>query len=286
MHAEQEITEKMAAIPGVSSVAMTSLVPMTNSGWQDGLFADDHVYNESQIPPLRRFKFDSPGLLKTMGGSLVAGRDFTWTDVYEKRPVAIVSENLARELWGQPGKAIGKRVRESLKAPWREIVGVVSDERAMGVDMKAPTTVIWPILLDNFSGNKTFVWRSLSYVIRSPRTGSKGFLDEINRAVWSVNSNLPVANVHTLQDIYDKSLARTSFTLVMLAIAGAMALLLGMVGIYGVIAYSVSQSDPRKSGIRMALGARKEELMRMFVGQGLRLALVGVACGMVAAFLD
>ena len=282
MREEQAIMEKIAAIPGVSSVAVTSLIPMTSSGWQDGLFAQDHVYSESQIPPLRHFKFNSPGLLKTMGNSLVVGRDFTWTDVYEKRPVAMVSENLARELWHEPGAAIGKRVRESLKAPWREVVGVVSDERDSGVDQKAPTIVIWPVLIDNFSGNKTFVWRSLSYIVRSPRTGSKGFLDEISRAVWSVNPNLPVANVHTLQEIYTKSLARTSFTLVMLAIAGAMALLLGVVGIYGVISYSVSQRT-REIGIRMALGARKDELMRMFVGQGLRLALIGVACGLLAA---
>ncbi len=279
---EQAIMEKLAAIPGVSSVAMTSLIPMTNSGWQDGLFAEDHVYSESQIPPLRHFKFNSPGLIKTMGNSLVAGRDFTWTDVYEKRPVAMVSENLARELWHEPGAAIGKRVREGLKAPWREVIGVVSDERDSGVDQKAPTIVIWPTLLDNFSGNKTFVWRSLPYVIRSPRTGSKGFLDEISRAVWSVNPNLPLSNIRTLSEIYSKSLARTAFTLVMLALAGAMALLLGVVGIYGVISYSVSQRT-REIGIRMALGARKEELMRMFVGEGLRLALIGVACGLIAA---
>jgi len=282
MRTEQAIMEKIAAIPGVSSVGLTSLIPLTNSGWQDGLFAEDHAYNESQIPPLRHFKFNSPGLLKTMGNTLVAGRDFTWTDVYEKRPVAMVSENLARELWRAPQAAIGKRVRESLKAPWREVVGVVSDERDRGLDQKAPTIVIWPTLLDNFAGNKTFVWRSLPYIIRSPRTGSKGFLDEISRAVWSVNPNLPLANVRTLQEIYNKSLARTSFTLVMLAIAGAMALLLGVVGIYGVISYSVSQRT-REIGIRMALGARKDELMRMFVGQGLRLALIGVACGLAAA---
>jgi putative ABC transport system permease protein len=279
---EQEIVEKISAVPGVSSVALTSLIPMTNSGWQDGLFAEDHVYNESQIPPLRHFKFVSPGLLKTMGNSLVAGRDFTWTDLYDKRPVAMVSENLAREWWGDPRSAIGKRVRESLKAPWREVVGVVSDERDAGVDQKAPTIVIWPILMDDFAGDKKFVWRNLAYIIRSSRTGSRGFLDEISRAVWSVNPNLPLANVHTLQEIYNKSLARTSFTLVMLAIAGAMALLLGVVGIYGVISYSVSQRT-REIGIRMALGARAEELMRMFVGQGLRLALIGVACGLVAA---
>jgi predicted permease len=279
---EQAIVEKISAIPGVTSAGATSLIPMSNRGWQDAVFAEDHVYSESQIPPLRHFKFVTPGLLKTMGNSLIAGREFTWTDVFEKRKVAMISENMARELWGEPGKAIGKRMRESLKAPWREVVGVVSDEREDGVDQKAPTIVIWPILMDTFAGDDKFINRGMSYIIRSSRTGSRGFLDEISRAVWSVNPNLPLADVHTLQEIYNKSLARTSFTLVMLAIAGTMALLLGVVGIYGVISYSVSQRT-REIGIRMALGARKDELMRMFVAQGLRLALIGVACGLAAA---
>jgi predicted permease len=279
---EQAILEKIAAIPGVSSTGATSLIPMTNRGWQDAVFAEDQTYSESQIPPLRHFKFFTPGLLKAMGNSLIAGRDLTWTDVYEKRKVAMVSENMARELWGEPRAAIGKRIRESLNAPWHEVVGVVSDERDDGADQKAPPVVIWPILIANFAGDKVFEMRYLSYIIRSSRTGSHGFLDEISKAVWSVNPNLPLAKVQTLQEIYDKSMARTSFTLVMLAIAGAMALLLGVVGIYGVISYSVSQRT-REIGIRMALGARKEELIRMFLGQGLRLALIGVACGLIAA---
>ncbi|MGA3203595.1 MAG: ADOP family duplicated permease, partial [Bryobacteraceae bacterium] len=279
---EQAIMEKISAIPGVASVGLTSKIPMTNSGWQDGVYAEDHPYSESQIPPLRHYKFISPGLLKTMGNALIAGREFTWTDTYERRPVAMVSENVARELWGEPRAAIGKRVRESLKGQWREVVGVVSDERDRGVDQKAPSIVIWPILIDDFAGNKTFAWRNIGYIVRSKRTGSSGFLNEISQAVWSVNPNLPLADVHTLQEIYNKSLARTSFTLVMLGIAGAMALLLGVVGIYGVISYSVSQRT-REIGIRMALGARKDELTRMFVGQGLRLAAIGVACGLLAA---
>jgi predicted permease len=283
IHMEQNIKERIAAVPGISSVGLSSTIPMTTEGWHDAIFAEDKVYSGNQIPPLRRFRFISPDLLKTMGNRIVAGRDFTWTDTYEKRPVAMVSENLARELWGSPAAAIGKRIRESLKAPWREVVGVVSDERDDGVNQKAPTVVFWPLLMDNFSGDQVSVRRYLAVMIRSDRTGSSSFLDDVRRAVWSMNPNLPLAEVRTLQEIYNRSLARTSFTLVMLAIAGGMALLLGVVGIYGVISYSVSQRT-REIGIRMALGAQKETLTRIFVSHGLRLVAIGVACGLVAAF--
>ena len=125
--------------------------------------------------------------------------------------------------------------------------------------------------------------RNLTYVIRSSRTGSNGFVNDLGTAVWSINPNLPLASVRTLQEIYDASLARTSFTLVMLAIAGGMALLLGVAGIYGVISYSVSQRT-REIGIRIALGAQRQAVTRMFVAHGLMLAGVGVAIGLIAAF--
>jgi len=282
VHMEQNILDKMAAIPGVASAGLTSIIPMEGMGWHDAIFARDHVYSESQIPPLRTFKFVSPGLLKTMGNTLVAGRDFSWTDVYEKRSIAMVSENLARELWKDPASAIGKQIRENLKAPWREVVGVVGDEREDGVDKKAPAIAYWPPVMDNFSGDKTSVRRTMAYIVRSSRTGSDSFLKEIQQAVWSVNPNLPLASVRTLQEIYDKSLARTSFTLVMLAIAGGMALLIGVVGIYGVISYSVSQRT-REIGIRIALGAPREELTGMFIRQGAILAGIGTVFGLAAA---
>jgi predicted permease len=279
---EQAIMDKIAAIPGVTSVGLTSVVPMDGNGWRDPIFAEDHVYAGSQIPALRSYKIVSPGLLGTMGNTVIAGRDFTWTDVYDKRPVALISENFARELWREPRAAIGKRIRESLKGEWREIVGVVSDERDNGVDQKAPTIAFWPLLMAKFVGDDIFASRSLAYVVRSTRAGSSGLVNEIGQAVWSINPNLPLANVRTQQELFDRSMARTSFTLVMLAIAGAMALLLGIAGVYGVISYAVSQRT-REIGIRIALGAQHGEVTRMFVGHGLRLAAIGVACGLAAA---
>jgi predicted permease len=282
---EQAILDKIAAVPGVESAAIASTVTMSGEGWHDPLFAQDRTYQESEIPPLRLFKMVSPGYMKTLGGSLVAGRDFTWEDLHQMRPVAMVSENLARELWGQPAAAIGKRVRPYPKGLWREVVGVLSDTRDNGLNQKAPTVAYWPLLMVDFAPtpeNPNFVSRTVSYLVRSSRTGSSGFANELGRAVWSVNPNLPLASTRTLQEIYDASLARTSFTLVLLGIAGAMALLLGVAGIYGVISYAVSQRT-REIGIRIALGAPAAAVRRMFVVHGLTLAAIGVAIGLAAA---
>jgi len=278
----QAIMEKIAATPGVTSVALTSIVPMSDSGWHDPIFAEDKTYEPGKLPPLRTYKIVSPGLMKTLGNTLIAGRDFTWADNYEKRPVAMVTENLARELWGAPQNAIGRRIRENLDGAWREVVGVVSDQRDEGVDKKAPTTVLWPMLMTKFSGDEVFARRTIAYMVRSSRTGSAGFVNEVSRAVWSVNPNLPLAGVRTLDSVVKASMARTSFTLVMLAMAGGMALLLGVAGIYGVLSYSVSQRT-REIGIRMALGAQRAQVTGMFIRYGVGLAGIGIVCGIAAA---
>jgi putative ABC transport system permease protein len=281
------ILDKLATVPGVTSVGFASIVTMTGGGWHDPLYAQDRTYTDSQVPPIRLFKFVSPGYLKTMGTPIIAGRDFTWADALELQPVALVSENLARELWGQPAAAIGKRVRPYSKGVWREVVGVVGDMRDDGLNKKAATAAYWPVLMKVFTpGAKDdeppFVARGLTYVVRSTRTGADGFADELGRAIWSINPNLPLASVRSLQEIYDASLARTSFTLAMLGIAGGMALLLGVAGIYGVISYSVAQRS-REIGIRLALGAQPQSVTRMFVRHGLMLSGVGVAIGLAVA---
>jgi ABC-type antimicrobial peptide transport system permease subunit len=216
---------------------------------------------------------------------LVAGRDFTWTEIYGRRPVVMISENLARELWGTASAALAKRVGTASagSATWREVIGVVQDVRENGVHEPAPAIVYWPYFGDAiYSKGKSTVARTVTFAVRSSRTGSESLLNQVRQAVWSVNASLPVAAVRTMRDVYDQSLARTSFTLVMLAIAGAMALVLGIIGIYGVISYAVSQRR-REIGIRLALGAPPRELGRMFVRYALMLASIGVTVGLVAA---
>jgi predicted permease len=282
MRMENDMLDKLAAIPGVSRVAFAASVPLEGNDNNDIFYAEDHAYAANQIPPIRRFRRAGPGYFEALGIPLLAGRDFTWTDHYEKRRVVILSENLARELWREPRAALGKRVRQGLAEPWREVVGVVGDVREDGVHQPAPPMVYWPLMMENFYGEAVNVTRGGTFIVRTNRAATERFLAETRRAIWSVNANLPVYSVRTLQDLYGLSLSRTSFTLVLLAIAGAMALILGMVGIYGVIAYAVSQRT-REIGVRIALGAPAGGLQRMFVGEGLVLAATGAAIGLGAA---
>jgi putative ABC transport system permease protein len=275
---EEAIQRKIEALAGVSRVAMTSLIPL-EGGSDNPVYAEDQALAEGGIPPIRRFKFVSPGYISAIGSRLVAGRGLTWNELYNRAPVALVSENMARELWRDPRAAVGKRIRATLRDDWREVIGVVADLHDNGIDQKAPTIVYWPLLQKNFGAGAI---RSVAYLIRTPRAGSAGLRQEIQQAVASVNPHLPVADVKTLESAYERSLARTSLTLVLLAIAGSMALLLGVVGIYGVISYSVAQRT-REVGIRIALGAPLQEVTRLFVRYGLVMSGIGAICGLTAA---
>jgi len=280
----EEILRKVEAVPGVSSAALTTSVPLDGNGSYDPVFAEDHSYRPGELAPIRRFKWVSPGALKTLGTPMIAGRDFTWTEIYDKRPVVLVSENVAREMWQTPQAALGKRVRVGTTDDWREVVGVVADVYDDGLNKKPSTSIYWPILMSNFEGDKVSARRELAFVLRTPRAGTEGLMKEVRQAVWSVDANLPLATVRTVDYYYRSSMARTSFTLLMLGVAGAMALLLGTVGLYGVIAYSVSQRT-REIGIRMAMGAQRSELTGMFVRHGVMLTGIGVGIGLVFALL-
>ena len=279
---EEDITNQLERIPGVQSAAITDEVPMGGHRSSDVLFARDHVYREGEIPPVHRFVFASPGLFHTLGAPLIAGRDFTWTDNDKKTPVVMVSESLAREYWGSSAAALDKQVQEATTEDWRKVVGVVGDIHNDGVDRPAPGVAYFPLRHIHLYGDKEAVIRRMSFVIRSAGAGSESFLKEIRQSVWSVNPNLPLAETRTLEELYRKSMARTSFTLVLLMIAAGMALLLGTIGIYGVIAYTISQRT-REIGIRMALGAQSGEVAAMFVRHAMMLVGIGAVCGLLSA---
>jgi putative ABC transport system permease protein len=284
---EEEILRKLEVIPGVSSVCFSGAIPIGGgAGWTDVIYAKDSTHAPGGNPTCR-FQFVAPGFFKTFGTPLLAGRDYIWNEIYNQALIAIVSEKFAREYWGAPASALGKQIRASQTDDWREVIGVVGDVRQDGVDKEAPASVYWPIIAANFGGNpgvEDYALRNATFSVRSPRAGSESLINEMRQAVWSVAPNLPLAKINTLNYYYTRSMARTSFTLVMLIVAGAMGLLLGIVGLYGVIAYSVSQRR-REIGIRMALGADKITILKLVIRQGIKLALLGVAIGIACALV-
>ena len=273
------VTEQLARVPGVTSVGLSSSITM--DGEDNGNYAAIEQFPDpaGAMVKLRRFKSIGSGYFETMGNRLVAGRSLTWNDIYNQRPVVIISEPLAREYWGEPAKAIGKRLRgSSPRFPWREIIGVSGNERDDGLTQPPTQIVYWPML------NEAYRWRTMAFVVRSTRVGTPGFVRELEQAVWSVNPNLPLATVQTLEEIEAMSMTQTSFALVMLGIAASVALLIGMVGIYGAIAYSAAQRT-REIGVRMALGAQISDVRTLFLRHGLWLTAIGIAIGIGIALV-
>ncbi len=278
----EQLAAAASRVPGVESVGLSSSLTMDGNNSNDPIFAEGITPEGGPMPPLRRFKWIAPGYLETMGNRLVAGRVITWEDVHGRRPVAMISEGFARELFGSPAAAIGRRIRETPQNPWREIVGVAGDDRDNGLNAPAPATVYWPMAMERFWNLDVFVRRSMSFAVRTSRAGSPTLLAELQRAVWSLNPALPVANPMTLADIRAGSMAQTSFALTMLGIAAVVALLLGLVGIYGVIACIAAQRT-REIGVRMALGAQARDVARLFLAHGVKIVAAGVAIGLVVA---
>jgi predicted lysophospholipase L1 biosynthesis ABC-type transport system permease subunit len=206
-----------------------------------------------------------------------------WSDIEAGGRVVVVSEDFVREMGMEPAGALGLRVRfTNTRDDWRELIGVVQSVHEAGVHQAPPSMVYWPVLAENLFGSAAVGAPSVTFAIRSERAGTASLVEEVRQAVRSVSASIPVGQERTMQQLYAGSLARTSFTLVLLGIAGAMALALGVIGIYGVIAYVVAQRT-RELGIRAALGARPGQLERMFVRQGLVLTGVGAIVGVVAA---
>ena len=282
---DHEILDAIAALPGVQAAGFTSTLPMEGAPFTIDLpvAIEGQPAADGGTPPPRRMKFVSPGYFDAMRTRIIAGRDLTWADIDAGGKVALVSEDFVRNIGVEPAAALGMRLRPPAETDaWREVIGVVQSLKDNGVHADAPTLVYWPILMENAFGSPAIGVPPVAFVIRTDRAGTAGLLTEIRTKVWSINPSIPIALERTMQTLYAGSLARTSFTLVMLAIAGGMALALGLLGIYGVIAYIVSQRS-REIGIRLALGAQPHEVQKMFLRHGLMLTGVGLAIGLVAA---
>ncbi len=284
----ERIARRLAEIPGVNSVGLATSIPMGPGNNVNPLYVDGVEYTGDQTATIRRHKWIGEGYLETLQIPLLLGRSLTWQDVHDRVPAVLVSESLAREYWGSPEAAMGQRLAVRPDPPrWYEVVGVVADVLDDGLGQVPPPMVYWPQVTLAFWEGTTLddvqTWRSMGYAVRSPRVGTTGFLQEVRNAVWEINPNLPVRGLLSVEDLMAQSVSRTSFTLLLLGVAGGVALLLGIVGVYGVISYAVSQRG-RELGLRMALGAQAGQVKGMVVRQGLVLAGIGVIVGLGLAF--
>jgi predicted permease len=274
----ERMVREIERIPGVTSVGLSTRLPMVGESYGQST----HVQGiTGEYPPTRQYKFVSGEYFETMEIPILAGRGITWDDIHSLAAVAVVNERFASEYWDTPSEAIGQQISMLVGGPWRRIVGVSGNVRDDGLDREDPALVYWPFVMADFWGIDRYVMSSLSYAIRTT-VSPRSIVPQVRAAVWSVNPTVPLADVRTQQDVLLQSTARTSFIMVLLGVAAGLSLMLGLVGLYSVIAYMVSQRA-REIGIRLALGARAREVMGMVVRRGLVLALAGVIMGLAAA---
>ncbi len=271
----EQMENALASLPGVESVGFAQCPPLMGVCLSSSLQVESSLLAADALPPITPLNYASPRYFETLGTPLLAGRTFEWADHHAARPVVIVSEGFARREWGTPQDAVGKRVRYNPAAPWREVIGVVGDVRNQ--ELNAPQRDDLYVTLGEPFAQTT--GRTARFMIRSERVGTPGFLQDIQRAIWSVDASVPLWDVGTLGDLHDRVLARSSLTLLLLTITCGMALALGLVGIYGVIGYMLAQRT-REIGIRVALGAQSAALKRLLLGRILVPVLAGVALGL------
>jgi predicted permease len=281
---QERLQQALNALPGATA-GLASSAPLDGNRTMDPVFVQGRTPEGTQLPTVRQFHYISPGYLQAMGIPLLAGRDMTWADASDLHAVALVSASFARAYWPTPAEALGHAIRITPHDDWRTIVGVVGDVHESGLNLPAPAEVYWPLLDAHFEGEAVFNWPSVVAVVRDRDAGTAGFTAALRQAVWSVDRDIPLSEPTTMASFYDHSLAQTRFTMSVLGLAAGMGLLVGIIGLYGVLAYAVAQRR-RELGVRLALGAAPGGLMRQVIRQGMALAALGTAAGLVAAGLS
>lgn len=283
----ERIARRLEELPGVTAVGLATAIPMDGSLNYNPVFVEGGADDAGKVGVSRRHKWIGGGYLEAMQTPLVIGRSITWDDVHNRAPVALLSKSLARELFGSPEAALGRRIAARPDPPrWKEVVGIVADVQEDGLGQPAPGLVYWPqVTLGFWEGNpadQVQTWRAAGLALRGDEVGSQAFQDAVRRAIWEVNPNLPLMQVRRLSELAAASTARTTFCAILLGLAAAVALLLGVVGIFGVVSYSTMQRVA-ELGTRVALGATAPQILTLVLGQGLALTAAGVGIGLLVA---
>ncbi len=271
----QSVLDRIGAIPGVIRVGATNALPLAG-GFKLGSFQiESKPRTETEVPPVTMFCVVTPGFFESLGIPLRAGRAPEASDQEGDAPVAWVNEMFAEQYLDR--HALGEHVRlEGPDSTWLEIAGVVGDVRMFG--LKEP---VRPMMYVPMSSRAPADIKLMSFAIHSAQAPGV-LLAAVRQAIAAVDRNVPITSARTMDDIIAASVASASFTVLLLGIASVVALVLGGVGLYGVIAYVVSQRR-QEMGLRIALGARPAEVRAMVVRQGLTVTLVGVGIGLPAA---
>jgi putative ABC transport system permease protein len=278
-----QLVDRVRSIPGVREAAIISKLPLLPDGNNNtAAFIEDQNLGPNDLPGVYPHVQISDGYFETMGISLLAGRSFETRERERGSDGVVISEALARKVWKDPLRALGRRVRTTPRTPWYTVIGVVKDVHSTSLDQTADEMVYYP--MRPAAGDTVAAVRSNMSVVLRTAGDPMGALAAVRREVAALDAGLPLFNVRTMDDVMRASTARTSFTLLLLSIASAVALVLGAVGIYGVISYLVSLRT-REIGVRMAFGARARDVGWLVTRQGLVLAAIGVVIGVGASIV-